>query len=434
MFVDVEETYRRYRIRELTVDFRFNVSDEERRRNTGIDDDHNDTYAVMFRRFVNTLDGYFRIRTLHMTRANFWRHPRHLLEDEGEDIPANGFDPSLLLEDKYLVKFFGEVLPNHLSLRKVTISKSRIQPQYWKLFTENFLSSGFRLMLLSLESTLLTMESCQLLKRMLQRKVTLFQLKLEDCGLGADEWRVVSEGISDNTRLHTVTLVERNVTVVTGTLLPLLQEPSFVNHLEVRAAGWTSEAFEEFVMALRTNTVLCDLTLHCNRRREIPNSRLVEGLLESYSFALETVVLRPCRDPALLLRVNKLLERNKRARALGKPRYRHQVDQFYQFPSRAVWPRVLEGWNQFPTLLYRFVRKGNLEAFANQVQQEVVKAAAADAQHGASKVQPVVEMEPSPAEAHPTVQHAPSQVLPVAEIQTATQGANKKRRHQLISN
>jgi hypothetical protein len=216
----------------------------------------------------------------------------------------------------------------------------------------------------------------------------------------------------------------------------------------------------------------------------------VEELLTSYNFALETVILRPCGDRALLLRVNELLEHNTRVRALGTPRYHHQLDQFYEFPSRAAWPRVLEGWSRFPTLLYRFVRQANMEAFANQVQpaaanhvQPVVMAAAADAQnagnqvqlvvaeeapaaqraatqvpvppeaathvqpvvvvaaeaetaeaqHGTNRVQWVVAKTPPAVEALHTAQLNANEVLPVAESQPAVQGANKKRRHPLIS-
>ena len=106
------------------------------------------------------------------------------------------------------------------------------------------------------------MTHCQLLKRMFQRrKVGRFKLTLQFCGLGPAEWRVLLEGIADNTHLHTVTLSEHSVAVQPGTLLPLLRVPSIVNLLAVCAAGWTAEAFEEIVLAMRTNTALRDLTL-----------------------------------------------------------------------------------------------------------------------------------------------------------------------------
>jgi hypothetical protein len=63
---------------------------------------------------------------------------------------------------------------------------------------------------------------------------------------------VVSEGIADNTHLYTVTLSERRVTVGPTTLLPLLQDPSVVNCLEVGAAGWSGGAFAPFVRAMQT--------------------------------------------------------------------------------------------------------------------------------------------------------------------------------------
>jgi hypothetical protein len=203
---EVVEKHPRYRIREMTVNFTASVSDAIRRRNTGRGgDDDNDEYAIRFGKFVNVLDMYFRIRTLHLTRANFWRGPGALLENhDGRNVPTNGFDPTLLLRDESMARFFGEVLPKHLSLRDVTISKSRIQAEYWRLFAENCITSKGTLERLALESTPITPEGCQHLKRMLQREVPLFQLKLQDCELGADEWRGVCEGISGNPEMHTL--------------------------------------------------------------------------------------------------------------------------------------------------------------------------------------------------------------------------------------
>jgi hypothetical protein len=368
---------------------------------------------------------YFRIRTLHLTRANFWRGPRPLLEiHDGRNVPTHGFDPSLLLRDESMARFFGEVLPKHLSLRDITISKSRIQAEYWRLFAENCITSKGSLERLALESTPITPEGCQHLKRMLQREVPLFQLKLQDCGLGADEWRGVCEGISGNPEMHTVALIERHATVRPGALVSLLQAPSAVSRLEVAAAGWSAGAFQEFVLALRPNTALCYLTVRCDRRREIPNLRVVEELLTTYNCTLESVTVHPCADRALLRRLEALLERNQRVRELGDPSHHRQLKRPHHFSSRAVWPRVLEVYSRFPTLLYGFVRKANLEAFASQMGQGWAAAAA-----GEEKASPV---EPAPNQAPSVAQNsAPEQLQPAEKgqrVQPASQGESKKRR------
>jgi hypothetical protein len=444
---DVMDTYRRYRIRDLTVNFNHGVSDGWRVRNTGRNGDDNDEYAVMFRRFVNVLEDYLRIRTLCVTRAHFWRGPRHLLAASANDDGVgnanvvNSFDPTLLLEDEYLTKFFGEVLPKHLSLRDITISHSRIQPPYWRLFTENVLVTTGRLVRLAIECTPLTLEDCRLLQTMLRREVQLFKLKLEDCGLGNEEWRVVAEGIRDNTHLHTVTLIERTLTVQPGTLLPLLQEPSFVNHLEVQAAEWSAEAFAEFVTELRSIPALCDWTLHCDR--EIAHLHLVEELLTTYNYALETVTLRPCADRGLLRRVDALMKRNKRVRELGHPSYHRPLKRFHHFSSRVVWPRVLQDYSRFPTLLYRFVRRANLEDFVTQVQLAAAAAAPPRSKliHAQQQLPlpPPTPPPPPPAAAagedvQPAAPNAADPAQPVAvEAPPGAQHENTKRGHHLIS-
>jgi hypothetical protein len=73
---------------------------------------------------------------------------------------------------------------------------------------------------------------------------------------------------------------------------------------------------------------------------------------------------------------------------------------------------------------------------ATHVQPVVVVAAEAervDAQHGTNRVQWVVAKTLPAVEAPHTAQLAASKVLPVAEAQPAVHGANKKRRHPLVS-
>jgi hypothetical protein len=89
----------------------------------------------------------------------------------------------------------------------------------------------------------ITIEDCKLLKRMLQRrKVGRLKLKRQDSGLGADEWRLLAEGIADSAHVNTGTLGEGSESVQPGTLLPLLRGASIVNRLAVCAAGSTAVA------------------------------------------------------------------------------------------------------------------------------------------------------------------------------------------------
>jgi hypothetical protein len=395
IMVDVTHTYRRYRIRELTVNWNHGVPDGWRRRNTGRtgDDDH-DEYAVQFRRFGNNLERCRRIRELHVTRGNFWHDPRdeddddNLEEEEWDDDPVDGFDIALRLEGESLNKFFGEVLPCHASLREITISHSRIETQYWRLFTERLLTlPGFALRQLALTSTPLDSEDCRLLRAMLRRRGSLYQLSIEDCGLGADEWQLVCEGVADNGKTHTLTLVESDVTVGPHTLLPLFRPLSQVDRLVVRAASWADDdshqedsgAFVRFLRELRGNAGgIRELELHRADHRAFPHGPLVEDMLTAHNWTLERVVLHPAPagDPAWVGRIRSLLERNRRARSL--------VTLFDTTPPHglsplSMWPLVLQERGRFPALVYRFLRKQNVEAFCEHLQASVVAAAPAAA-------------------------------------------------------
>jgi hypothetical protein len=282
---DVIETHLRYRVRDLTVNFGADVVTDW--------DDYPDSIV----RFVSDLGGYGRIKKLHITRGNFGR-------DQGDDVPADegggrgddesddedGVDVSRLVNDACLEEFFGTVLSNQGSLKEITVSHSRIPIKYWTLFTESFLTLGWRLCRLSLESTPLTMEKCRLLKRMLQRKVRLAWLSLVNCGLSAEEWRTVCEGVAaSGGQVDTVTLEEVGVTVCPDTLIPLLRLPSAVDDLLVCASGWSDGAFEAFLKGLRTNECLVALSLRSSEDNEYYSLHLVEELLTTYNCTLQEV-------------------------------------------------------------------------------------------------------------------------------------------------
>jgi hypothetical protein len=199
------------------------------------------------------------------------------------------------------------------------------------------------------------MEHCQLLKRMLEREAQeLCTLRLEDCGLGADEWRAVCEGVAGSKGQVTfVFLLEENGTVHTDTLLPLLRAPSAVDFLGVGASNWSEGAFEELVRGLRKNERMTEFVLHSYPH--FPHLHLVEELLTTYNCTLEEVALEMV-DEASQGRVDALLARNKRVRALVKAERtnRHPGSagtpddlaaaafERYHLSRPSVWPRVLE--------------------------------------------------------------------------------------------
>jgi hypothetical protein len=365
--------YRRYRFRELTVSL-----DED-----DLLGDPEDLPAD-FRRFVRGLEAYGRIRELHLTRFNFGRDPPDDVRGADEDGQAGGgglagreelgADLSQLVGDASLEDFFGTVLCTHISLDTIAFTESTIPTRYWKLFTENVLTRASPLLHLSLVSTPLTMPDCQLLKWMLQRKARLDGLTLEYCGLGADEWRAVCEGLAESGgAVDVVTLSENGITVGPDTLLPLLRAPSGVKDLHVGAPSWAEGAFEGFVKALRTNEILRDVQLE-HYHQFSTHLSLVEELLTTYNCTLETFASHPLEDDPQG-RIDALLERNQPIRALGTPSSATSFRR-YHISRKSVWPRVVAEYGRLPTQLYRFLREGNLEGFARQVEEAAAESAA----------------------------------------------------------
>jgi hypothetical protein len=271
---DHMDTYRRYRLRDLTVTF----DEEELLEPSELADD--------FRRFVRALDDYGRIRTIHLTQGNFGRDDPEMggagvAAQEGDDRDGNDeFGPDLtpIVGEACLEELFGTVLCKHYSLYSITFSNMRIPTRYWKLFTEGFgtIYEGV-LVHLELQSTPFTMEGCQLLKQMCQRQARISLLSLERCGLGAEEWRTVCEGVAESGgETNYVTLWEDDATVGTDTLLPLLRPPpAAVEFLSVRAAHWAEGAFEGFVRGLRTTETT--LYVRLQDYPDFPSLRLVEA-------------------------------------------------------------------------------------------------------------------------------------------------------------
>jgi hypothetical protein len=106
-------------------------------------------------------------------------------------------------DDDDLENLFGNVLCDHLSLDDITISTSRIQTKYWRLFTENFPPAvEHSLSRLELQHVPLDAERCSLLCQMLRRQVDLRTLAVFECGLDEHEWRLLCEAVAANGRFH----------------------------------------------------------------------------------------------------------------------------------------------------------------------------------------------------------------------------------------
>jgi hypothetical protein len=412
MLESLVHRYPRYRLRDLRVKFNHPSPDADERSVVH----YRNEFPIMFNQLVDGIEGYYRIKKLRLVHGNFW-DPSD--DDDGEeddvhgaremgaaaaggdnnaDDGTGGIDLLLQPDHDDLENLFGMVLCNHPSLDDITISKSRIQTQYWRLYTENFPpASEYSLCRLELEHVPLSAERCRLLCRMLHRRVALHALAIFECGLDENEWRVLCEAIADNAHVHNVMIGERRAAVRRDTLLPLLRSStSNVGHLVVTAGSWSDDdhAFEGLIKELRTNTLLRDLVLYPLDSRPFPHLRGVEELVTTYNFELRTITLMQPGALQFKMRIDPLLKRNRRVRALFRPPpsdddnvdrtttrtpnedgCRRKADDDpgrpYRLSRRSAWNLVLPEYSRFPTLLYRFLKANSVDLFDQiQIQQQ----------------------------------------------------------------
>jgi hypothetical protein len=103
---------------------------------------------------------------------------------------AGAIDQFLQPDEDVLTNLFGSVLSAHSRLEYITVTNSRILRRLF--YTESFppADCGDSLFRRMLQHTPLSMEHCQLLQRMLHRKVHLPWLALTHCKLGRERRRV----------------------------------------------------------------------------------------------------------------------------------------------------------------------------------------------------------------------------------------------------
>jgi hypothetical protein len=129
--------------------------------------------------------------------------------------------------------------------------------------------------------------------------------------------------------------------------------------LGLESGRWTDAAYESLTRQMRTNTAVASLRIRDTGR----SKRLVGWILElltTYNFSLQVVF--PIRQGAQD-QVNDLLRRNGRVRAV----HEHLERLHYVLEERALWPRAISQVARFPTLVYRFLRRGDVDGLADQM-------------------------------------------------------------------
>jgi hypothetical protein len=221
-------------------------------------------------------------------------------------------------------------------------------------------SMSMCLLHLSFSVTPLSREHCQFIKSMLQRNARIEELSILHCCTDLDCWRLVCQGVAENSHIQLLHLMG-DLTVEPDTPVAAIGPQSRLTSLIVDARSWSIEGFAKFVEVMRTNTVLDHLFL-C-REFPFPNMHEFEDMLHTYNFTIPSVQVHPLQGTSHKERIEALLERNESVREF----HEHLKARKYRVDNRSLWPVALEQVTTFPTLVYRFVRCGNSDAFADHL-------------------------------------------------------------------
>jgi hypothetical protein len=285
-------------------------------------------------------------------------------DDHDDDDDTFGVDVALQPDERDLERMFGTVLPNLACLKVFYVKNSRLQPRFLNSFAESAARNPtFSLESLTIVATPLDAECGRIVKTMLQGNVRLRYLYLQRCGLDADGWRLVCEGAAASRRLELLDLKD-DIVLPSGTVAAALDGGSALTHLHVAPRMWSRRAFVELVEALRANTALEEVSLAQKGGFMPAQAGLALDVLRTSNFTLQNVHLVPRKDGTGSHEgpIGALLRRNAGVRRAVE----HLGATGYRVSRRAAWPLALRHLSTIPTLLYRFVRRGNVDALAEQ--------------------------------------------------------------------
>jgi hypothetical protein len=171
----------------------------------------------------------------------------------------------------------------------------------------------------------------------------------------------VCGGLDGNTNLRTLTV--RLADFEVDTLDLALAPHSPLRQLHVEAGLSDAGATTALAHLLTTNVNLVELTLaeHLGRVSD-------ERRLDAIAAAMETAnctLQKLSHGTHDALEHHHLLVSSRIGTCLRRNRWIHDVLQAwpnYRVPSKEMWPTVLHKADNCPTLLYRFLRRGNLPA------------------------------------------------------------------------
>jgi hypothetical protein len=305
-------------------------------------------------------------------------------------------------------RLFGSVLPAHKSLREVkfvsnTLQRGSLPPGLAQLLVSRCGRSAggrpttaaaaataadpteTRKLRLEFSGFPLDAPSLHEMAVALQRGA-LASLAVRRCHIDAVMFRLLLESAADSPNrdmgglnLDAVGSSPSNILRIDETMLAGgVIERMPVRVLGVTSGRWTDAAYESLFFQLRTNTTV--QVLHIKDTG--CSNHLVDwvlDLLNKYNFTLFLVyhIRRVSRD-----HVSAVVRSNRRVYAVHEQMERLHYKLGDQPHHRALWPTALAQVSRFPTLVHRFLRRGDVDGLADQLMRMSSPAASRNKKRG----------------------------------------------------
>jgi hypothetical protein len=307
--------------------------------------------AVQFRRFVEALG-----------RGDVDIQDISFVVTDWDGLPEVGME-----------RLFGEVLPTHPTLRSIGIYRRTIPTRFVRLLTSSVLTATNAAPLTKLGFTAhpIVNDDVEAIANMVDRRVALTELAVhaftDGSSAGDVDVSILCRSVSRNSNLRVLHIRVKDISADALALVACSSSP--LRELMV-CSVFSDLSMASLASQLRTNTTLTRLTLRHEafgeHSRKIRRDRFrpIEDALETYNYSLLDVDVqqwlmdRP-RPPFYVFsttRVDRLVRRNRwiqRALQQLEPRS-------YHVSPTSLWPSVLEVVSPLPTLVYRFLRKGDV--------------------------------------------------------------------------
>jgi hypothetical protein len=294
----------------------------------------------------------------------------------GSQLTLDGFrfvsDVGLFCPDA-VRRLFGDVLPNKSGIRALDIDDCEVDASLIRLLASALLlplssanatgpaaAARPALEALKLYKIKLDQEGLQAVAALIgHRDSPLKKLELDLRGMCPAACEHICGCLPDNTKLEELELWVDDVSG--DTLDHVAHDSSSLKFLRIMSS-WTPKAVQSFVKQLKTNTSLEHLLLHGRiDGADFAEAGVhVENALESFNYSLKGISL-DVRWNVDTSRIDGYLERNHRIQRMIE-----SLTPLFQAKSPlGLWPVVLEMVNGLPPLVYKLLRRGDIQAFCD---------------------------------------------------------------------